>query len=205
MSKSKPAPADEKNQDLTAYEPDPREQAVLERHRSKAQNTPAPPDFKVVDGHLELKHPDQKVAWELFQASVGTQSWSFVGTILAQLLGLFPTKNDHVGVSAAVATIAGQQPSDELETMLLSQIVSIHNATMSTASTMSRANNDRQRESAERSLNRLARTFVVQLEALKKYRGGEQRIVVQHQHVTVNDGGQAIVGTVEQRKGQEEG
>jgi hypothetical protein len=42
-------------------------------------------------------------------------------------------------------------------------------------------------------LNKLARTFATQVEALKKYRSaGEQTIKVQH--VTVNDGGQAIVG-----------
>ncbi len=44
-------------------------------------------------------------------------------------------------------------------------------------------------------LNKLARTFAAQLEALKKYRStGEQSIRVQH--VTVNEGGQAIVGNV---------
>jgi hypothetical protein len=44
-------------------------------------------------------------------------------------------------------------------------------------------------------LNKLARTFAAQVEALKKYRSpGEQTIKVQH--VTVNDGGQAIVGNV---------
>jgi hypothetical protein len=48
---------------------------------------------------------------------------------------------------------------------------------------------------AERVFNKLARTFAVQVEALKRYRtGGEQKVTVQH--VTVNEGGQAIVGTV---------
>jgi hypothetical protein len=49
-------------------------------------------------------------------------------------------------------------------------------------------------------LNKLARTFASQVEALKKYRSaGEQTIKVQH--VTVNDGGQAIVGNVSQGGG----
>ena len=43
--------------------------------------------------------------------------------------------------------------------------------------------------------DKLARTFAAQAEALKRYRtGGEQKVTVQH--VTVNDGGQAVVGTV---------
>jgi hypothetical protein len=49
-------------------------------------------------------------------------------------------------------------------------------------------------------LNKLARTFASQVEALKKYRSaGEQTIKVQH--VTVNEGGQAIVGNVSQGGG----
>ena len=45
-------------------------------------------------------------------------------------------------------------------------------------------------------LNKLARTFTRQVEALKKYRStGEQTIRVQH--VNVSDGGQAIVGNVQ--------
>jgi hypothetical protein len=45
-------------------------------------------------------------------------------------------------------------------------------------------------------LNKLARTFSSQVEALKKYRStGEQNIRLQH--VNVSEGGQAIVGNVQ--------
>ena len=37
-------------------------------------------------------------------------------------------------------------------------------------------------------------TFAIQLEALKRHRGGEQKITMQH--VSVKEGGQAIVGNV---------
>jgi hypothetical protein len=44
-------------------------------------------------------------------------------------------------------------------------------------------------------VNKLARTFAVQVETLKRYRsGGEQTVRVEH--VNVNAGGQAIVGNV---------
>ena len=40
-------------------------------------------------------------------------------------------------------------------------------------------------------------TFATQMETLKRYRStGEQKMTVEHQHVTVNEGGQAIVGNV---------
>ena len=50
-------------------------------------------------------------------------------------------------------------------------------------------------------MNKLARTFTTQMEALKRYRtGGEQKVTVQH--VSVNEGGQAIVGNVTQGTGE---
>jgi hypothetical protein len=52
-----------------------------------------------------------------------------------------------------------------------------------------------QQDSAERAFNKLARTFAAQVEALKRYRSrGDQTVRVEH--VTVNEGGQAIVGNV---------
>ena len=60
-----------------------------------------------------------------------------------------------------------------------------------------------QQDSASNMLNKLARTFAAQVEVLKKYRSaGEQTIKVQH--VTVNDGGQAIVGNVNQGVGAQQ-
>jgi len=48
---------------------------------------------------------------------------------------------------------------------------------------------------------KMLRTFMAQMEALKKYRtGGQQKMIVEHVHV--NEGGQAIVGTVNQGGGK---
>jgi hypothetical protein len=52
-----------------------------------------------------------------------------------------------------------------------------------------------QQDSAERAFNKLGGTFAAQMEALKRYRStGQQKVRVEH--VTVQAGGQAIVGTV---------
>jgi hypothetical protein len=49
---------------------------------------------------------------------------------------------------------------------------------------------------------KLMRTYTAQVEALARLRrGGEQRVIVQH--VNVNEGGQAIVGAVNQPGGSE--
>src|SRR5207244_9024561 len=56
-----------------------------------------------------------------------------------------------------------------------------------------------QQDSASAMLNKLTRTFALQVEALKRYRHhGEQMKV---QHLIVNDGGQAIVGDVQHAPG----
>ena len=58
-----------------------------------------------------------------------------------------------------------------------------------------------QHDSALMAVNKLARTFAAQVEALKKHRSaGEQTIKVEH--VTVNEGGQAIVGIVSPQGGR---
>jgi hypothetical protein len=62
---------------------------------------------------------------------------------------------------------------------------------------------DQSIEAVERNVNRstkLMRTFVAQMEALNKYRNKGQQ-TIQVQHVNVNDGGQAIVGTINQGGG----
>ena len=66
---------------------------------------------------------------------------------------------------------------------------------MTFARRLANADTLEQRDSAERTFNKLTRTFAAQVEALKRYRtGGEQKVTVEH--VTVNSGGQAIVGNV---------
>jgi hypothetical protein len=70
-------------------------------------------------------------------------------------------------------------------------------ATLASAQRFAHVDTLAQQDSAERAFNKLARTFAVQMEALKRYRaGGEQNVTVQH--VSVGQGGQAIVGNVTQ-------
>jgi hypothetical protein len=80
--------------------------------------------------------------------------------------------------------------------MIATQMAAIHCATMVMARRLRGVETLPQQDSASNSLNKLARTFAMQMDALKRYRtGGQQSVIVKH--VTVNDGGQAIVGNVE--------
>jgi hypothetical protein len=91
----------------------------------------------------------------------------------------------------------GVKPRDQVEAMLAAQMAAVQMLTMTFARRLTNVDNIPQQDSAERAFNKLTRTFTTQIEALKRYRtGGEQKVTVQH--VTVGEGGQAIVGNVTQ-------
>ena len=82
--------------------------------------------------------------------------------------------------------------------MLSVQMIGVHNVAMET---LKRAMLSRQsfagKQANVNQATKMLRTFTAQMEALKKYRtGGQQKMVVEH--VNVNDGGQAVVGVVNQ-------
>ncbi len=107
-------------------------------------------------------------------------------------------KRDKQGTDFVMAAVSGIAPQDTVETMLALQMTAVHSATLTFARRLAHVETVQQQDSAARAFNQLARTFTAQVEALKRYRtGGEQKVTVQH--VTVNEGGQAIVGNV--RKG----
>ena len=96
-----------------------------------------------------------------------------------------------------LSVIKGIKPRDQLEVLLASQMAVVHAAVMHISRALADAEYIEERESADRTFNKLARTFAMQLDTLKRYRsGGEQTVNVQH--VTVSEGGQAIVNNVTQ-------
>jgi hypothetical protein len=99
-------------------------------------------------------------------------------------------------IENAVAALRGLAPSDELEGMLAAQMILTHNAAMEC---LARANAERHSfEAREQNLKHAAKLLTVytrQVEVLDRHRGkGQHDLTVEH--VTVNAGGQAIVGHV---------
>jgi hypothetical protein len=135
-------------------------------------------------------------------AALGTTSYDFSDGLLDQLANASSkgAKSDEDGINFMLAVIAGVEPRDEIEAMLAAQMAAVHKATLTFARRLAHVENIPQQDSAARAFNTLARTFASQMEALKRYRtGGEQKVTVQH--VTVNEGGQAVVGNVSQAPG----
>lgn len=107
------------------------------------------------------------------------------------------TDQEHqAAIKAVVAALKGVAPADGMESMLAAQMVATHNAAMDC---LRRAQLDCQsfegRDLNLKHATKLLAAYARQVEVIDRHRGqGQQKITVEH--VTVNAGGQAIVGGV---------
>ena len=185
------------------YEPTDTEKAAMQAMRNRRIKTPRIKATPTKTGAIELSldHPDLAHGRAVFMNAFATGEGSFIAELLVQL-GRATADGPQINeqrLNFFVAVIKGIKPQDQLETMLAAQMAAVHSLTMEFAARLANAGDLAWRDSAERTLNRLARTFAVQVEALKRYRtSGAQTVRVEH--VTVNNGGQAIVGNVSSRE-----
>jgi hypothetical protein len=123
----------------------------------------------------------------------------FVNGLITQLANASATGTElnPSGLTFMLSVVKGVKPRDQLEAMLAAQMAAVHMASMTFTQRLNNVENIPQQDSAAGALNKLMRTYATQMEALKRYRtGGEQKMTVQH--VTVSEGGQAIVGNLTQ-------
>jgi hypothetical protein len=135
----------------------------------------------------------------LLMADLGTCDPHFRAAVTAQVacIGSQKRQIDKCNSNFRFSVVRAVQPKIELEALLAVQMGAIHSATMMMAKRLNHVETIPQQDSAQRALNKLALTYATQMDALKRYRtGGQQKVVVEH--VTVNEGGQAIVGAVTQ-------
>src|SRR5262249_11530062 len=129
--------------------------------------------------------------------ALATADYDFANGIVDQLAKAsgHGRELDEHGLNFMLSVIKGIEPRDQLEAMLAAQMAAVHVASMTFARRLAQLEMIPQQDSAERAFNKLTRTFTMQMEALKRYRiGAEQKVTLQH--VSVADGGQAIIGNV---------
>lgn len=95
----------------------------------------------------------------------------------------------------AIAFVRQIEPQDPIEAMLAIQMLGNH---LISCKTLYRAGlKDQTFDGLSENINRatkLTRTFISQMDALKKYRNkGSQKITVEH--ININDGGKAVIGS----------
>ncbi len=199
-----------KSKDLVKKEYTDDEKARLAKHQERAKRKPV--RFKAVESDSDnpkilLQGPDDPLLAVKKMEALGTPDSDLQNHLLEQIIQTFSgtRSKDRLDIKAIVAAVnktyailAGIQPQDELEGMLAAQMIGVHNMAMETMGlAMLGGQTFEGKQANVNHATKMLRTFMAQMEALTKYRtGGQQKMVVEHVHV--NEGGQAIVGTVHQ-------
>ncbi len=115
---------------------------------------------------------------------VGCQNLTKPGSTVGQML------------ARSAESMKAMAPQSSTEAMLAAQTIATHEAAMSFLRRAAISEHIPTIESCALQANRLMRTFNEQVELMQRLKGkaGQQKVTVEHVHV--NAGGQAIVGTV---------
>jgi hypothetical protein len=191
------------------------EKKMVSEWRERLKKTPQNPivftytlgDDGKETGSIETidSHPvSPKDKWEIWNTAINLATGSASHEFGYRLFNLClvasgfdkPAKNKGADYTGVLNAMQALKPQDEIEGMLISRLISLHNQSMRYFGCTNLEGQTTQ--GIDTNINRstkLARLYNETLEALSKYRrGGEQRVVVQH--VNVENGGKAIVGNM---------
>jgi hypothetical protein len=181
-------------EEKAVYKATPAELTALKKYLARLRAKPSARFRASKDGskrQIWFDHPDQDVGRALVMDALASADEDFLNGITNQLAHASAHDQgiDEHGLNFMLSVIKGIEPRDQLEAMLAAQMAAVHVAAMTLA-----------RDPAPvytSAFNKLTRTFAMQMEALKRYRSGaEQKVTLQH--VSVAEGGQAIIGDVTQ-------
>jgi hypothetical protein len=150
---------------------------------------------KIDETDKPVKQEDRDLS--LLKETFGSRHNSYINAQLRQVSqAMPPDQSGEDSVKNIMILLTAIKPQNELEGLIASQLIATHNLSMQM---LAKAAVTNRTDFGDRFVNqstKLSRTFVALLEALNKHRGkGKQKITVEH--VTVNDGGQAVVGNVQ--------
>jgi hypothetical protein len=131
-------------------------------------------------------------------AAYGSQDPDFVYGLMHRLANASSKGRspDDEGLKFALASVRGMTPRDPFEAQICAVMAVVLSSMMKCANRRDHAEEPAEIESAERSINRFARTYASLVEAFDRHRNGDQKIAVQQ--ISVAEGAQAIVGDVHQ-------
>jgi hypothetical protein len=109
-----------------------------------------------------------------FTEAFGSRDPDFVFELLRQVANTTANSRfaNEQGIKFMMSIIRGLKPRDQTEAMIGAQMAAVHSAMMTTANRLAHAGTLAEMDSAEPAMNKLARTFAVLVEALKRYRNG---------------------------------
>ena len=196
-----------------AYIPTDAERELAQSMRARLRAKVPAPHFKVEHKasnrlFINPEHADRFTGIAAYLNAFGTADYDFADWLLNHLIngGTQATHSNPLEqreLNGAAAAMAGIAPRNEMEAMLAAQMVAVHAAAIVALRRLKGAEMITQLDSNGNLAVKLLRTFTTQLETLQRLRGkGQQTVRVEH--VTVNAGGQAIVGNVSPGGGAKE-
>jgi hypothetical protein len=162
--------------------------------------------FKEIGGKFGVQgnHSDDSGFAMRLGDAFGSRSHEFIG---AQLMALEivsrprcqtqSVENDPASLNASLAIVEAVRPENEIEAALAVQMAQGHMLTTELMGLARHADDTERLQIYANLAIKMQRTFTTQIEALARLRGkGQQTVRVEH--VTVEAGGQAIVGDIHQ-------
>lgn len=190
-------------------EPGPRNRKLIEESTASWQERPIRASVRWAqneDGPPALGSPHTNVeGWSVtLSEAMGTASTDFATSQLSALEMVARERGEEPGfesrpINSALAIVQAIAPQDELEAALAVQMAQCHALSCEMLGLAKHAGNLERLQTYSSLAVKFQRTFTAQIEALSKMRGkGQQTVRVEH--VTVEAGGQAIVGDVHLRQ-----
>lgn len=188
------------------YLPTKDEQALMDEWLNRKR--PSLPRITVRfedDGTLATgnSHADETLGILLLMRALGLESTAEYTLFKKQIFGMVKcdATGEHIqrDVNEIVGLIAAHKPHGITEAMLCLQMVAVHLAINKAMMQVVNADHGEVRIANSDVVNKLTRTFTMQVDALKRHRskGREQRVVVEHKHYNyVAPGAQAVFGDV---------
>jgi hypothetical protein len=175
------------------------EAAEVRALQQRLAKRPKPPSFALGDDNkvtLRDDDVDTRLLYARLAAALGVTDAHALTLLINQATNATPGSGTEQQCNTALSVLSGIQPRDELEGMLAVQMIGCHNLAMTM---LRRAGETDQVEFMATYGNqaaKLLRTFTLQVEALARQRGQIRQQTVRVEHVTVEAGGQAVVGAV---------
>lgn len=189
---------------VASFKPNPKDEAAVSAYRAREKEQPKAARIKITKqdgadsiitmapalGEFAEDEKAVEVAAIRLTTTFGGISYTAAACLLDNIVHGTKTKsgvNERL-VNQSLALVASVAPRDGTEAMLVVQMVNTHGLIAELQKRMmNKIETLPQQDSNGGLLVRLLRTYATQVETLKRYRtGGEQRVSVTHQHVTVN-------------------
>ncbi len=176
------------------------ELAELRAFGERLKQRPPVPRFKADGTNIsDADGVDPDLFRARIAAAVGSVDPRAINSLLNQAAETVAGDDAAQKGNAALTLLAGIQPRNEVEGMLSVQMVGCHNLAMAMLRRATKTERVQFLAVYANLASKLLRTFTAQTEALARLRGQTGQQVVRVEHVTVEAGGQAIVGAVTTR------